>query len=94
MARLENTANIAVEVFAADGDSVILPGKSTHNVDDKFLWNLPRKVRQIKPVTVPVTPVAPAPAVVAIAAEPVAEVAISETVEEAPVAPSYSKNKR
>lgn len=46
MATLRNRLDVSATVHAHDGDSVMLPPNSTHEVDDKFLWNLPRGVVQ------------------------------------------------
>lgn len=45
MITLHNTSrSVPEEVYAADGDSVLLPPGSTHTADDKFLWKLPKSV--------------------------------------------------
>lgn len=43
-----NNRRFAEEVFAADGDSVLLPAGSEHTLDDKFAWNPPASVVIIK----------------------------------------------
>ena len=44
---LFNSNTFSTGVRSADGDEVTLPPRSQHQVDDKFLWNLPRGVRPV-----------------------------------------------
>lgn len=59
MATLRNVTNIKITVRAADGDSVDFGPGLKCDVDDKFLWNLPKGIKNISPKTTQVNEPAP-----------------------------------
>lgn len=57
MVTLRNTSrDMAINVKAADGSAVQFGPGLTAEVEDKFLWQLPDGIVQVKPKAVPVVP--------------------------------------
>lgn len=47
MPLVKNISNMAVVIYAADGDSVQVNPRAKINIEDKFLWRLPLSIKKL-----------------------------------------------